>query len=274
MNAKLIRMGLVAGLMTTAFATSIGWAANWKQTVVEKKTFDVGAGGTIVVKAKDADISVEGGSVTNVQIEVEISATDLEAARRAFADSSFSATASGNVVSIAADRLRDSGSGYNRGYGMNIRIKTPAQISVNARTADGDILINGIDGSLEAATADGDVRAANIAGEAASLRSKDGDIRMEDAKLSTAVLRSKDGDIVVRRVEAKSTNAETKDGDIEISLPKGRGAVIRLRGDEVQLKGTAEFEGEIKNRLANGTLNGGGSQLNAETKDGTVKLVF
>lgn len=268
------KIGLISGLAVALFAGTTAEAETWRRAVVDTRTFNIDAGGTVVIDAQDADISLVGETTDRVEIEVEIAARDLERAQALFKRATFEATADRNSLTIKAGPPPSRGYRSEARYSMHIRIKTPRRFDIDARTDDGDVSIKNIAGALKVLSSDGDLRAIDIAGQTASLRSKDGDVRIENAKFSTVDLKTSDGDIILRRVESKKTSAATSDGDIDIRLPKGMGADIDLRGEDVVMSGVADFVGKIKTSSAKGTLNGGGARIVAKTKDGTVKFAF
>jgi DUF4097 and DUF4098 domain-containing protein YvlB len=159
-----------------------------------------------------------------------------------------------------------------------------------ARTSDGDIRTGALSGEAEVKTSDGDIHIATFNGSSFFARTSDGAITVEELIAETSTVRSSDGAITLRRVEGdldvsgSSTDirldlrnpgdisATTSDGDITITVPEGHRADVRLRGDDVRVASSLDFNGRIEDEHAEGAINGGGARLEARTSDGDVSL--
>ena len=159
-----------------------------------------------------------------------------------------------------------------------------------ARTSDGDIRTGSLNGEVEIRTSDGDIDVASFNGSSFFARTSDGTIAVSELIAETSTVRSSSGEITLRRVEGDlevsgsdtdirielrkpgQVSATTSDGDITITLPEDHRADVRLRGDDVRIASSLDFDGRIQEERAEGTINGGGPLLEARTSDGDVTL--
>ncbi len=158
------------------------------------------------------------------------------------------------------------------------------------RTSDGDIRISRLGGDAEVKTSDGDIDISSFNGQSLFARTSDGDIDVDELIAETSTVHSSDGEITLRRVEGDlkvsgasasirlelrkpgKISATSSDGDITITLPESHRADIRLRGDDVRIASSLDFEGRLEDDRADGSINGGGVLLEARTSDGDVTL--
>ena len=162
--------------------------------------------------------------------------------------------------------------------------------SITARTSDGDIRVTSLNGDAEVKTSDGDIDIDAVNGPSFFARTSDGDITVGELIAGHSTVRSSDGDITLRRVEGDlnvsgsnanirldlykpgAVTATTSDGDILITLPENHGADLRLRGDDVRISRSLDFDGRIVDDRATGEINGGGPLIEARTSDGQVTV--
>ncbi len=161
---------------------------------------------------------------------------------------------------------------------------------VFARTSDGDIRIDALGGDAEVKTSDGDIDVSSFNGQSLFARTSDGDIDVSELIAETSTVHSSDGEITLRRVEGDlkvtgssasirlelrnpgQIEASSSDGDITITMPESHRADVRLRGDDVRISSSLDFDGRLEENRAEGTINGGGPLLEARTSDGDVTL--
>ena len=136
--------------------------------------------------------------------------------------------------------------------------------SITARTSDGDIRVTSLNGDAEVKTSDGDIDIDSATGSSFFARTSDGDITVGELIAGRSTVRSSDGDITLRRVEGDlnvsgsnanirldlykpgAVTATTSDGDILITLSENHGADLRLRGDDVRISRSLDFDGRIE----------------------------
>ncbi|MCD4694800.1 MAG: DUF4097 domain-containing protein, partial [Bacteroidales bacterium] len=65
----------------------------------------------------------------------------------------------------------------------------------------------------------------------------------------------------------------TSDGDIDISIPKGLGLDLKLKGETLKTP-LMNFSGKTDEHHIEGKVNGGGIPLELITSDGTIILTY
>jgi len=265
----------------------------WERERVFQETFDIGAGGTLNVDVRDADVEVRTGTSNQVVVEAWISARDLTWGREVFQRSEFRATRRDRTVHVEAEDPRVDSREWRRNRGVSIAavITVPAQFNVLAVTGDGDIDIASIRGNLEVRTSDGDVTVEDVTGDNILIDTSDGDVRVmalsgREVRIETSdgdinlrssqgplTARTSDGDIVVR-LDGENTDVtlSTGDGDITIFAPTTVRADVAFEGEDVEISQGFELRGTMGRRTIRGTLNGGGGRLSARTGDGEIAL--
>ena len=83
---------------------------------------------------------------------------------------------------------------------------------------------------------------------------------------------SEDRTVLRPAMSSLTVMATTSDGDISITLPENHGADLRLRGDDVRISRSLDFDGRIEDERATGEINGGGPLIEARTSDGEVTV--
>lgn len=161
---------------------------------------------------------------------------------------------------------------------------------VNGQTSDGDITLQDVVGTVVLTTSDGDIAADNIEGDASFVTS-DGDIEMygivgyTSAKTSDGDITFKnlagafkgqtsDGDIMGNIVKLNNDlRLSTSDGNIRVSVPKGLGLDLYLKGEDLNTN-LEEFSGQAKEHLIQGKVRGGGVLVELTSSDGQITLAY
>ena len=151
------------------------------------------------------------------------------------------------------------------GHEIEWTVKVPKGLTVDLRTVNGGVRINGLSGEIHAKTTNGGVKGQNIIAETIEASSVNGGVEIELG----APLDSTD-----------SVEISTVNGGVSISMPSESKATITARAvnggvrvNDLDIKRDDEdsHEFERKRRL-NGTLNGGGAKVNISTTNGGVRL--
>ena len=156
---------------------------------------------------------------------------------------------------------------------VTLRILVPRQTSVSLTTVnDGDIRVQGLDGTRELNNVNGEIIAKDVAGSVVA-HTTNGDVK-----------------VTMTRVDPKAALAfATLNGDVDVSLPPGFHGDLRMRSDngeiytdfDVQLspspakieqqrqggKYRLEVEQEVR-----GTIGGGGPEIQLRTFNGDIYL--
>ena len=103
------------------------------------------------------------------------------------------------------------------------------------------------------------------------VHTSDGDIIVDRHDGSRAEIRTSDGDIVLRSVRAP-IDVSSGDGDITVTAPADLAADVYLEGEDLSVAEGLELLGRIRSHSVQGTLNGGGPNLELRTGDGAITL--
>lgn len=162
---------------------------------------------------------------------------------------------------------------------------------IGLHTSDGDIDAIAINGSVDMETSDGDIYAETINGGDIIMETSDGDISIKDVSGGINASTS-DGDIVANNCSGSMTASTsdgdirgnfikitdelsfiTSDGDIDISVPKGIGLNLKLKGETLKTP-MMDYSGRTDKHHIDGKVNGGGIPVELITSDGTITLSY
>jgi hypothetical protein len=178
----------------------------------------------------------------------------------------------------------------------HVTVETPAQLTLQAKTSDGNVSLTGLEGELGLTTGDGDVTLDHVSGDL-RLKSGDGHVRITDATgaleartsdgsltvdglFHAVALHTSDGRLDVSlRPGTKLTEAssiQTSDGSVAIHVPENFAADLDVHSSdghvECALPLTMDHFGSGGGHEWHGKLNGGGTPLSIRTSDGNVKI--
>jgi DUF4097 and DUF4098 domain-containing protein YvlB len=165
---------------------------------------------------------------------------------------------------------------------------------MDVKSVDGNLEVEGFEGSLELVTVDGDldvtscsgrIRAQSVDGDAelrdvsgsVEARTVDGDLEIEGT-LQSLQAKSTDGDITLRvdpnSVMEEDWSLRTSDGSIRVALPEGFAVDLDIEADDGDIESShpMTLEGKTSGDRVQGQLYGGGYQLRIRTSDGSVVL--
>jgi hypothetical protein len=182
-------------------------------------------------------------------------------------------TGGGDIRAEELDNIMKIHVGPSRGS-VALSIQVPANCSLNIKTInDGTVVVEGIQGEIEANNLNGPVTLTNVAG--------------------TVIAHSLNGKVLVSmdRVESgKPMSFSTLNGDIDVTLPADIKANVKMKSDhgeimsdyEIVSTAASQVEGGQRDskgmykvsisRGLNGTINGGGQPLQFTTMNGTIYI--
>ncbi|HEU4779269.1 MAG TPA: DUF4097 family beta strand repeat-containing protein [Steroidobacteraceae bacterium] len=251
------------------------------------RTFTVSPGGSLIVNADGASVSVSSADANKVTVHMRVRSSESD-----LADMTLDATQSGNEVT-ATMRRPNSGKWFNWGSWRaesSIEVTVPKRFEVSVRTGGGSIDLKDTVGSVKLNTSGGDITAKNLNGTV-WLRTSGGQITAEnvqgDVEAHTSGgdvrLLSIDGNIQGHtsggnvRVSLKGANrgirATTSGGDVELILPRSTTGNISASTSgghvttDIPVTTTV-----IKASRLEGTFNGGGQPIEARTSGGNIRL--
>jgi DUF4097 and DUF4098 domain-containing protein YvlB len=264
-------------------------------SVQEEKRFAVT--GTPDLSLATFDGSVEIRSWDRAEVLVEI---DKRAADKSMAEAiKVTVEQSGNTISLQVkkpDGLQPA-FGFTASPTARIVASVPRRCNIVARSGDGAISIERIEGKVELHTGDGSVRGRDVVGTL-RVTTGDGSLRFEDVagsldlesgdggarvsgKLQALTLKTGDGSVEVRAEDGSAMTADwevrTGDGGLRIELPAnfdanldastGDGSV-RVRGfGEPAKAGDGDSAGEMTR-----SLGAGGKRLRLRSDSGTITV--
>jgi hypothetical protein len=151
---------------------------------------------------------------------------------------------------------------------VDFTIRLPKGVNLQAHTVDGDVVIDGATGEVDATTIDGGARATGLTGPA-TVTTVDGDVDVRMASLAPTA--GSDGDTF-----------KTVDGSVTLYLPAQAAANVDLKTVNGHLQsdfpvttdGSSEEEHgiEVGSHKLHGTIGAGGTAIRAETINGSVSL--
>jgi DUF4097 and DUF4098 domain-containing protein YvlB len=204
----------------------------------------------------------------------------------------------GSVIELEVKRPRReafANVGFYRSPSARLIVSLPQRADVRARTGDGAIRLDGVDGRVELRTGDGSIRVSSVSGEL-SFDTGDGSVTVEDAKGRLAIdtgdggvsvsgtfvavrLRTQDGSIVYRAQPGTAMvddwDISTGDGSVSLYLPSDLSAEVDAQTGDGTIRNELRIAGgddTTRHRLR-GRLGGtGGRLIKIRTGDGGIRL--
>jgi len=211
--------------------------------------------------------------------EVEVSVEKRGPSRSSIADIEVNASQSGNHITVETRWARRTG-GFHLGWSRSARliVSVPASSDLLARSGDGSIDVEHVDGRIELRSGDGSIRGHDIGGNL-TVQTGDGSITVDG---SFAGLRAHSGDGSVRVHAAAGVDASsdweisTGDGSVTLELPDGFNADLDAHtgdgGIHVHEITLSSVTGEISRNSIRGRIGSGGRLLRVRTGDGSITL--
>ena len=294
MRCAVVTGCLLAATLGSACVVSVD---SQGQIAREEKRYTVTGTPELRLTTFDGSIEIQSWDKPDVAIDVEKRGATKEAVDALEVKSS----QQGNQIELEVKRPRSeslSGFGFQMSASARLIVSVPRDVNVIARSGDGSIKVERVNGRLELRTGDGSISVSDVGGELI-LDTGDGSITVESARgrlqvdtgdggvnvagrLTSVKLHTGDGSIVYR-AEPGSEMSEnwditTGDGGVTLYLPAGFGAELdahtgdgAIRNDLDMIGGPEEERGEHR-RTLRGRLGNGGKQIRVRTGDGTIRL--
>lgn len=217
------------------------------------KTFPLSATGRLEIVNTNGRITVEAGGGADVE---------ARAVRRARGATKEAAEANLKNVEIAETATPDSvkletkiPSMHGGSASVDYMVRVPAGATVILQSSNGEIEITAVSGAVEMRTNNGTVEGHQLSGPVKA-RTNNGKV---DVELTTLT-----GDITLG----------TNNGEVKLTLPKSSKADFNfeLNNGEIDVEGFT-VDGEKSRRRVNGTVNGGGPHIKADTTNGAIHIV-
>ena len=271
------------------------------QIVRDEKRFKVTGTPELRLTTFDGSIEIQAWDRPDVAIDVE----KRGATREVVDGLEIKSSQEGNRIELEVRRPRTesfSGFGFHQSASARLIVSVPRDVNIVARSGDGSIVIERVNGRLELRTGDGSIRASEVSGELV-LDTGDGSVNVDGAtgrldvdtgdggvnvsgRLTSVKLHTGDGSIVYRAEPGSEMSDNwditTGDGGVTLYLPTGFGADLDAQtGDgsirnDLDVVGSAEENPgdskEKRRRTLRGQIGGGGKQIRVRTGDGTIRL--
>jgi DUF4097 and DUF4098 domain-containing protein YvlB len=248
-----------------------------RYTEREEKHFTVSGTPDVTLGTFDGSIEIRPWDKPEVQVIVE----KRGKSKSAVDTIDIRAEHDGNRVTVEA-RIGDH-------HGLNLRfndsraakliVSVPAAANVQARSGDGAIDIERVDGHIQLRSGDGSIRARDVNGDL-DVHTGDGSITL-GGRLTSARARSGDGRVRVEAAEGSAANGDwditTGDGAVTLEIPDGFGAELDAHtgdgGISTRDVTLSNVTGRIGRNSLRGRLGNGGHALHVRTGDGSITLV-
>ena len=269
-------------------------------TAREEKRFEVRGVPDVTLVTFDGSLEIRSWDQPAVQVEVEKRGPNKQLAEAI----EVRAEQAGNTIKVEVKKPAGETSGFFRqSPSAKVVALVPARAKVVARSGDGSITVERVEGDLDLDTGDGSVRGYGLAGRL-RVHTGDGSVRLEDVdgtidvdtsdgtvniggKLQAVKVVTGDGTVVVRAEDgsamADQWEIRTGDGGVRLELPAGFAANLdaSTADGRVRVEGLPAEEGEAPagsprdesaRHDVKRALGGGGKLLRLRTGSGTITV--
>jgi DUF4097 and DUF4098 domain-containing protein YvlB len=270
------------------------------QIVREEKRFTVSGVPDLHLTTFDGSIEIQAWDKNDVAIDVE----KRGATREAVDALEIKSSQEGNRIELEVKRPRAetfSGFGFHHSASAKLLVSVPRDVNIVARSGDGSIRVERVNGHLELRTGDGSIRASDVGGELV-LDTGDGSVTVDNARgkmqvetgdggvnvtgrLTAVRVHTGDGSIVYRAEPgtemSDNWDISTGDGGVTLYLPGGFGAELDAHTGDGAIRNDLGIVGGLENdhaeraearRTLKGRLGSGGKEIRIRTGDGTIRL--
>jgi hypothetical protein len=181
-----------------------------------------------------------------------------------------------------------------------VTVESPAQLTLQARTSDGNVTLSGLQGDLSLTTGDGNVTLDHVSGNL-RIKSGDGQVKITNAEgaidaqtsdgnlsvdglFHALALHTSDGTLDLSLREgtklAGASTVQSSDGSVTIRVPRNFAADLNVHTSDGHLDCSLPLtmdhyqSGGEQGHELRGKLNGGGTPLTIHTSDGNVKIEY
>lgn len=174
-------------------------------------------------------------------------------------------------LEIRGEYPKHSGWGSYRGPECQMTLKVPRRVLPALETVNGEVVIQGVEGTAAAETVNGQVRALDL-GDGLRAKTVNGSIHLERVKGRLA-LKTVNGSIQGRALEVQGVKASTVNGGIRFQSTglQGRLLATTVNGDiSFNAKGAEQVE--IKKRRVSARFPGSDQAIELDTVNGAIQL--
>ncbi|HZT76157.1 MAG TPA: DUF4097 family beta strand repeat-containing protein [Vicinamibacterales bacterium] len=265
---------LVLALAASSACIEINGADIGRYVEREEKRFTVSGRPALSVSTFDGSIEVRPWDRADVEVVVEKHAGSKQSASTIDVD----AQQNGNTIRVDVRVPALHAFGFHMNRSAKLIVSVPAGTDLTARSGDGSIDIERINGAIDLHSGDGTIKGRSLGGDVV-VTTGDGSVAIDGAFAS---LRAHTGDGSLRVTAAAGSHASkdwdlsTGDGSVSVTLPHGFDAEIDAHtGDggitlhDVTL---SDVTGRIGRNSVKGRLGAGGPTVRIRTGDGSITL--
>jgi len=257
-------MRYVTGLAPFVLVLSIGCPEGAAYTRTETRTLPLKAGGELHVKGFNGQIRVETWAKEEVEVQAEIRENEK-------GEVSLRAESKDGLAEVIAERQ---GGGEHHGWhvqfgsaGISYTLRVPASAKAQLETSNGQITVQGLQGSLDARTSNGQVALKDM-GTGVIVHTSNGSIEAEGVA-GNAELNTSNGSVEAKGVKGE-LRVSTSNGSVEARDVVGR-TTVRTSNASVELEG---IQAPAVADSSNGSLRAErlSDDLRATTSNASVEL--
>ena len=243
----------------------------------DEKHFAVSGKPEVTLTTFDGSIEVRPWDKPDVQVVIEKRGRDHDDV----SEIQVKAEQQGNRVEISVVEPKREHSGFNLHFhnrSARLIVSVPASSDVTAKSGDGSIDIEGVNGHAQLRSGDGSIRARMLNGDV-DANTGDGSIKL-DGKLTAVRVHTGDGSVTVRADAGSSAGGDwdivTGDGSVTIEVPDGFGAELDAHtgdgGIRMRDLTLSNVTGNVGKNTLRGRLGDGGRAVRVRTGDGSITI--
>ncbi len=235
------------------------------------KTYNVSGHASLNISSGEGAIHATScGSCRTVSIHVDMHDQDLK-------DYILEESGSGNHVSFSLKRRNDTGWNWSKGRSPEISVQLPRESDVAMKTGSGGLDLAGVTGDLSVSSGSGGVRVQESAGKLEATTGSGG--VTAEGGFSQFRMRSGSGTVSLRlrpsMQRSGSSSVSTGSGGVHLFVPRDLRANVHAATGSGGIHSDLPLSttGDWGNRHeVDGTVNGGGPQLDLHTGSGGVQI--
>jgi hypothetical protein len=285
MRTITLNLALSTLLLTTAAAVA-------QSDTTWDKSYAVSGQPSLFLSTGDSHLNIHACSSCR-SVHIHVTSEDTSLSRYTLEESQ-----SGNTIHFSLKEKPHMGIRVNWHSSVHVDVETPANLTLDARSADGTLTASDLHGDLTIHTSDGNQELTGVSGNL-KLHSSDGHLHVRNASgtlearssdggqdiagsFTSLQLHSSDGSIVLELAEGSrlsvDSRIESSDGSVTLRVPKSFPADLEVTSSDGSIQSTLSLVVEGYNSKGNsghnirGKFNGGGSLLSIHTSDGSVHL--
>ena len=266
-------LAVVLALASSACIDLVG-ADLGRYTEREEKRFTVTGRPDVSVSTFDGAIDVRPWDRPDVEVVVEKRASSKESAAAITVEAQ--QNGSRIVVDVRAPHM--TGFTFHTGRSAKLIVSLPAASDLAAKSGDGSIDVERMNGTLDLHSGDGSINARGITGDVV-VTTGDGHVRL-DGTFGALKAHTGDGSVTIAAANGSRASNDwdisTGDGSVTLDVPKTFGADLDAHtGDgSIHLENVtvSDVNGTIRRNTLKGRLGDGGASLRIRTGDGSITL--